>query len=68
VIAAPSDCSSAFGDAVAAPKLKGFVDLTNSGGHTNGVFSSICEGNLAPALTRALDTFTAACENFGPID
>lgn len=68
VIAAPSSCSSAFGDAVEARKLKNFVNLINTTGPQNGVFTSICTGDLAPALASALDTFQTACETFPPID
>jgi hypothetical protein len=64
VIAGPTDCTSEFGDAVAATRMQEFVNLTGE----NAVFSSICEGNLAPALQQALDTFTAACETFPDID
>jgi hypothetical protein len=35
---------------------------------TNVVFGDICAGNLQGALTQALDTFQAACDNFPPID
>lgn len=64
VIAGPTDCSSEFGDAVAANRLLEFVNLTGE----NAVFASICDGNLAPALQAALDTFTAACETFPDVD
>jgi hypothetical protein len=64
VIAGPTDCSSQFGDAAAAHRLQELVQLTGG----NGVFASICEGNLAGALQQALDTFTAACETFPPVD
>lgn len=60
VIAGPTNCESDFGSAVAAPRMQEFVTLTGS----NAVFSSICEGNLAPALASALDTFQAACDTF----
>jgi hypothetical protein len=63
VIAGPTDCESEFGTAAAAPRLQQFVQLAGA----NAVFSSICEGNLAPALEAALDTFTAACDSFTPI-
>ncbi|MBO6937429.1 MAG: VWA domain-containing protein [Deltaproteobacteria bacterium] len=61
VIAGPSDCSSAFGEAAAAPRLQQFA--TEAG--ENVVFSSICEGDLTGALMDALDTFEAACAGFG---
>jgi len=64
VIAGPTDCSSGFGDAAAANRLLDFVSLTGD----NAVFASICDGNLAPALEAALDTFTAACETFPDVD
>ena len=64
VIAGPTDCTSDFGDAVAANRLQQFVQLTGQ----NAVFSSICEGNLAGALQDALDNFTAACDTFPDID
>ncbi len=71
VIAGQTDCTSTFGDAAEATKLIDFVNQVNSGapaGRQNAVFSSICEGNLAPALQQALDTFQAACENFPPVE
>jgi hypothetical protein len=64
VIAGPTDCTSEFGDAVAAHRMQEFVDLTGE----NAVFASICDGDLAPALEAALDTFAAACESFPPVD
>jgi hypothetical protein len=64
VIAGPTDCTSDFGDAVAANRMMEFVNLTGE----NAVFASICDGNLAPALQDALDTFTAACETFPDVD
>ena len=63
VIAAPADCMSAFGMGANAIRLKQFAQEAGS----NAVFADICQGNLAPALQSALDTFQAACENFPPI-
>jgi len=63
VIAGPNSCSSSFGDAIEAKRLKQFVTETGD----NAVFSSICDGNLATSLQTALDTFSAACESFPPI-
>jgi hypothetical protein len=68
VIAGPTNCTSAFGDAANAAKLQAFISQTNTGSVQNGIFSSICEGNLAPALQAALDTFQAACESFPPVE
>ena len=59
----PGSCSSSFGDALEAKRLKQFVDETG----TNAVFSSICDGDLASSLQTALDTFDAACSNFPPV-
>ena len=39
--------------------LKNFVKLTGK----NAVFHSICDGDLAPALKQALDTFQQACNS-----
>ncbi|RMH41703.1 MAG: hypothetical protein D6689_10450 [Deltaproteobacteria bacterium] len=64
VTAGPTQCTSSFGDAIEAVRLKDFVTRTGD----NAVFSSICDGDLASALRDALDTFSAACENFPPID
>lgn len=63
VIAGPNDCTSAFGEAADGRRLREFVSESGD----NVVFSSICEGDLAGALGTALDTFTAACEDFGPL-
>ena len=63
VIAGPTACSSEFGDAVEATRLKTFVDATGQ----NAVFSSICEGDLSIALIEAVETFDAACQDF-PVD
>jgi hypothetical protein len=62
VIAGPSDCKSSFGSARTATRLLEFVRQAGS----NAVFSSICSGDLAGALTQALGTFQAACNNFQP--
>jgi hypothetical protein len=64
VIAGPTQCTSNFGDAIAANNLQEFVNLTGE----NAVFSSICDGDLSTALGQALATFDAACRSFEPID
>jgi hypothetical protein len=63
VIAGPAACSSSFGMASDAVRLKQFVQQTGD----TAVFGDICQGNLAPALQQALETFQTACENFPPI-
>lgn len=57
VIAGPTACSSDFGSADEATRLKDFVTLTGP----NGKFSSICEGDLSLGLAEALDLFESAC-------
>jgi hypothetical protein len=61
VIAGDGNCTSPFGDAVDAVRLKQFVQMANSTGSTQAVFSSICAGDLALHLQTALDVFQAAC-------
>jgi hypothetical protein len=63
VVAGPSACMSSFGSAIEAVRLKDFVSKVGQ----NAIFSSICDGDLTAALTDALNTFTAACDNFQPI-
>jgi hypothetical protein len=60
VIAGDKECTSSFGKAIEASRLKDFVSLAGS----NGIFSSICAGDLTVGLKGALDTFDAACKNF----
>lgn len=60
-IAGDGNCSSSFGEAVDATRLKEFVNLANGNGSTQAVFSSICDGDLTIGLKAALDTFQAAC-------
>lgn len=61
VIAGETACKSKqLGNATEAKKLKQFIGDVGP----NGVFSSICEGDLTPGLTKALDTFGKACKAF----
>jgi hypothetical protein len=63
VIAGDKSCSSSFGDAAPATRLKKFVAAAGK----NGTFSSICDGDLSIGLQNALNTFDAACRSFpGP--
>ena len=57
VIAGDGACSSSFGQAADGARLKQFIQLTGN----NGVFSSICDGDLTIGLKKALDTFQTAC-------
>ncbi len=61
VIAGETTCSSAFGMAAEATRLKDFVQMTNSNGQQQAVFSSICAGNLTMALSDVLAKFQSAC-------
>lgn len=66
VIAGPNKCSSAgLGSAAEATRLKGFI--TDVG--KNGVFASICTGDLTDGLSQALAKFDQACREFpsGPV-
>jgi hypothetical protein len=63
VIAGDGNCSSGFGDAVDAVRLKEFVNLANDSGTTQATFSSICAGDLTVGLQNILATFQNACGN-----
>ncbi|MFM2418644.1 MAG: hypothetical protein RL385_3367 [Pseudomonadota bacterium] len=56
-------CESSYGDAADAERLREFVGLLGR----NGLMGDICSGNLAGELSKALDTFTSACEDFEPL-
>jgi hypothetical protein len=53
----PGACSSSFGNADEAARLKSFVVQTGA----NGVMSSICDGDLSIGLAQALTLFQSAC-------
>jgi len=55
----PGSCSSTFGDAEEAKRLKQFITETGP----NGVVSSICEGDLSVGLMQALAVFQSACDD-----
>ncbi len=55
--AGPGNCSSDFGDADEATRLKELVQQTGA----NATMSSICDGDLSIGLTQALDLFESAC-------
>lgn len=63
VIAGDKACTSSFGDAIQATRLKDFVSVAGK----NGTFSSICDGDLTNGLQKALDTFDAACRSLPPV-
>lgn len=58
-IAAPERCTSPLGDAEKATRLQQFV----AGVGKNGVFGSICDGDVNKVLEAALTTFGVACKN-----
>lgn len=53
----PGQCSSTFGTADEAKRLKDFVQLTGA----NATMSSICDGDLSIGLRDALMVFQSAC-------
>lgn len=62
----PGTCKSdGLGNAAEAVRLKSFIASVGK----NGIFASICEGDLTKGLTAALNTFTQACKDFptGPV-
>jgi hypothetical protein len=56
-----SGCSSAFGNATAAPLLHEFTN-----GVSNGLMGDICQGDLTQALQDALDLITFSCDTLPP--
>ncbi|MCA9589329.1 MAG: hypothetical protein KC657_28665 [Myxococcales bacterium] len=62
-IAGETSCNSTFGSAREAKRLKEFIGKVGA----NGIFSSICAGDLTEGLTKALNTFQGACRNFVPV-
>jgi hypothetical protein len=54
-------CSSAFGDATAAPRLNQFTNSV-----PNGLMGDICEGDLTQALQEALELITFSCDVLPP--
>ncbi len=60
-IAGPQMCSSTFGDAEEAIKIKELIDLVED----NGFFGDICEGDLSGSLADALEVMQATCDDFG---
>jgi hypothetical protein len=55
----PGDCSSQFGGADEATRLKALVQQTGQ----NAVLSSICDGDLSLSLAMALNLFKSACDD-----
>jgi hypothetical protein len=53
----PGSCSSSFGDADEATRLREFVTATGA----NARMSSICDGDLSIGLAAALELFESAC-------
>jgi hypothetical protein len=59
----PGMCTSAYGTANDAVRLRAFVDRAGK----NGAFASICSGDIEDSLDRILRTFQDACTRFPPI-
>lgn len=55
----PGSCSSSFGNADEATRLKALVQQTGQ----NAVLSSICDGDLSMSLAQALTLFKSACDD-----
>jgi len=53
----PGDCSSTFGNANEATRLKTFVQQAGA----NARMSSICDGDLSVSLAQTLELFESAC-------
>lgn len=63
VIAGDRGCETPLGKAADAVRLRQFITTVGK----NGVFHSICDGDLTEGLKAALKTFTDACKDFpGP--
>lgn len=58
----PKSCSSSFGDAVFAERIKKFIDLVGA----YGVFGNICSGDMWTSLQEALSVMTVACRGLPP--
>lgn len=54
----PGTCSSSFGNADEATRLKDFKNQIGA----NAILSSICEGDLSIGLSQALALFDSACD------
>lgn len=54
----PGSCSSSFGSAAEATRLKEFKSAVG----TNAITSSICDGDLSIGLKNALNLFQSACD------
>jgi len=59
----PGVCMSSFGNALEATRLRELSEAKAP----NGVFASVCDGDLSVALRQALDTFERACSSFPPL-
>ncbi|MCP4678853.1 MAG: hypothetical protein GY854_25870 [Deltaproteobacteria bacterium] len=57
-IAGPNSCSSQFGDALEAKRIKDLVEMVSP----YGSFGDICQGDLWMALQEALDVMKLTCD------
>jgi hypothetical protein len=61
-IAGEKACSTQFGDAMNAKRVKDFIDSLND----YGVFGNICSGDLSQSLDNALDVMKVTCNDMPP--
>jgi hypothetical protein len=61
-IAGPKSCSSQFGSAANAKRVKNLVDMCAD----YGVFGDICAGDLWTSLQTALETMKVTCDDMPP--
>ena len=57
----PGQCQGVYGDAYEATVLKDFVDMV-----PNGVFGSICQGDLSQTLKEGLEMMVVSCDELPP--
>jgi len=60
----PQSCSSAFGDAIHAKRVKDLIDMCGD----YGVFGDICSGDLSTALQEALEVMQVTCDELPPVE
>jgi hypothetical protein len=57
----PGECMGNYGDAEYAQTLEEFVNLV-----PNGVFGSVCQGDLAQTLEQGLEEMVISCDELPP--
>lgn len=59
----PSSCTSDFGNAANAKRLRAFIDACGQ----YGVFGDICAGDLWTSLEKGLEVMQVSCDAFPPV-